>query len=111
MSQSSAHLQHQASSTPSTATTPIGVWHAPATGTRVDHRQVALAWHDSTCPQAEDCHSRDLHAATDVLVGSGIVERFLSRLDAVLDAAEPGPEDNGDDLDLIALAAPDYYLG
>lgn len=41
---------------------------------------VALAWHDVTCPQAEGCPDRGLHAA-DSIVASTILPRFLVRLE------------------------------
>ena len=28
-------------------------------------REVALAWHDETCPESYECRSRDLHAASN----------------------------------------------
>lgn len=73
-----------------------------STATHIQH-QVALAWHDSTCPDGEGCPSRDQHATTDVLVASGAVERFLLRLHAVLEVQDQGYGNNE--------AIPNYYLG
>lgn len=50
---------------------------------------IALAWHDVTCPQAETCPDRGMHAA-DSVVASTILPRFLDRLDQ-LDPPRPGP--------------------
>ena len=53
-------------------------------------RDVAIreAWHDVVCPEGPDCRDRGLHAASEPLVTSGIVHRFLDRL-AALSPASP----------------------
>ena len=45
-----------------------------------DRRAVAEAWHDTVCPEAEDCPDRSLHAMSQTLVTTGVLERFLERL-------------------------------
>jgi hypothetical protein len=44
--------------------------------------QIAGAWHDVTCPEAEDCPSRSVHMLSAPLVNSGVLQRFLDRLGA-----------------------------
>ena len=39
-----------------------------------------LAWHDVTCPEGEECRSRELHSLSDNLYNSGVLQRFLERL-------------------------------
>jgi hypothetical protein len=41
---------------------------------------VALAWHDVTCPEGDDCGERPLHAAAAPLANTGTLARFLVRL-------------------------------
>ena len=52
-------------------------------------KRVALAWHDATCPEAEECRSRDLHSQGLAMVTSGALDRFLSRLDTLSDRRIP----------------------
>jgi hypothetical protein len=44
--------------------------------------QIALAWHDVTCPEAEDCRDRQLHALSSP-VATLHLPRFLDRLSAL----------------------------
>jgi hypothetical protein len=45
--------------------------------------EIGIAWHDVVCPEATDCPDRPLHAASHPLYHSGMLERFLHRLDAI----------------------------
>ena len=47
---------------------------------RSDRDQIALAWHDVTCPEAGGCQSRRQHAQASPVVNGGVLERFLERL-------------------------------
>lgn len=69
---------------------------------RASHDEIVLAWHDVTCPRGVGCWDRELHAMSDLLAGSGVVERFLCRLEAVLD--NPGRQPR-------SQYPPEYYLG
>lgn len=42
--------------------------------------EVALVWHDLTCPEADQCRSRALHAAGHPLITSGLLHKFAERL-------------------------------
>jgi hypothetical protein len=45
---------------------------------------VALAWHDTTCPEGPDCRSRNIHAITEPNIATtGILQQFLERLDVL----------------------------
>ena len=44
---------------------------------------VGLAWHDTVCPEGEDCRDRPLHAASMPLCYGGTMRRFLDRLDEI----------------------------
>lgn len=41
---------------------------------------VAEAWHDVTCPEAEECGDRAMHTMSSPLVNSGVLDRLLDRL-------------------------------
>ena len=40
-----------------------------------------LAWHDVTCPEGPECRDRRLHSISDVLANTGVLDRFLARLE------------------------------
>lgn len=42
--------------------------------------EIEMAWHDVTCPEAEECRDRQLHSMGAPLVNSGVLIRFLERL-------------------------------
>lgn len=44
--------------------------------------QIALAWHDVTCPEGPECRDRALHAHGAPLVHTGVLERFVELLRA-----------------------------
>lgn len=44
---------------------------------------IGLAWHDTVCPEADDCPDRTLHAASMPLCYGGTMRRFLDRLDEI----------------------------
>jgi hypothetical protein len=44
------------------------------------HELIALAWHDVTCAEAQECRDRRLHSQDSALVTSGLLGRFLARL-------------------------------
>jgi hypothetical protein len=48
--------------------------------THNDPRKVRLAWHDVTCPEGEECRSRELHGNSGL--ARNIVPQFLERLGA-----------------------------
>jgi hypothetical protein len=58
---------------------------------RPDTRTVGLAFHDVTCPEGPECRDRELHALSAPLVSSGVLERFLERLDQLV-AISPSEE-------------------
>lgn len=41
--------------------------------------KIALAWHDITCPEGDECRDRPLHAASMPLTNGGLIERFIER--------------------------------
>lgn len=46
-----------------------------------DEALIARAWHDVTCPEAGDCRDRLLHSAAQPLANTGVLHRFMDRLD------------------------------
>jgi hypothetical protein len=55
---------------------------------------IALAWHDVTCPEGQDCRDRLIHSLGASLVNSGVLHRFLEALNEhgyVRPAAVPDP--------------------
>jgi hypothetical protein len=56
---------------------------------RHSDEEIALAWHDVTCPERQNCRDRHLHSRGHPLVTSGIVRGFLDRL-AVTEEAGNG---------------------
>ena len=50
---------------------------------------VAQAWHDVTCPESYDCRDRLLHSAAQPLAHTGVLARFMERLEEL----EGDPED------------------
>lgn len=57
-------------------------------------RSIRLAWHDVTCPEAEDCRTRALHAASSV-VADAVLPRFLDRLRALDGTGRPAGAESG----------------
>ena len=55
--------------------TPLGDLDRPA-----DQLEVALAWHDLTCPEAEECRSRHVHAISNTLANTGLLGQFFDRM-------------------------------
>lgn len=49
--------------------------------------EIALAWHDATCPESQDCPDRRTHSRRQVMVHSGVVHRFLERLGVATEEA------------------------
>lgn len=45
-----------------------------------DRRNISLAWHDVVCPEGSDCRDRYIHAWSQPLSTSGVLDRFLDRL-------------------------------
>lgn len=75
-------------------------------------REIGLAWHDVTCPEAGRCRDRELHARSAPLATSGLLRRFVNLLlvdGAVLgqlaspQAIPPGLSDR--ELDVVRLVA------
>lgn len=62
---------------PDSKVTPIPEWRLALAHYPVG---VALNWHDVVCPEAEQCPDRKLHAVSQTLYSSGLLERFLDRL-------------------------------
>lgn len=59
----------------------------PTAPTTAGSDPLALAWHDETCPEGEQCRSRSLHAMSAAVVSSGILRNVVRRVTAV-DAGE-----------------------
>lgn len=47
------------------------------------------AWHDATCPEGEECRSREMHALGEPIPQSGILARYHEALDKILDSTAP----------------------
>lgn len=54
---------------------------------------VALAWHDTVCPEAGRCGSRELHARSIPLYTTGVLHQFLDNLHT--HALDPDDENVG----------------
>jgi hypothetical protein len=41
---------------------------------------IALAWHDTICPEAEQCRDRLLHSLSEPAYTSGVLSTFLTKV-------------------------------